>query len=154
MVVHKLLRVFAASLFVASCGRAAQQVELTPPRANRLQLYLAECDNRVQPAGAVCFRAKNQTDMTLTVWFSVEALYDGEWTEVATSTFADDPPKAARLVNLQPHAEQVLSWSPVAAQLARIAMSDFRIRANIKSPETVTAPIVTEAFRIALTAPR
>ena len=153
MVVHKIWRVFVTSLLVASCGRASPAAESAPPNAAEIQLTLIECAKGRQPVGTACFRARNRTNTTVTVSFSVEAFYDGEWTEVATSTVSDDPPKAARLVTLPPQSQRDFAWSPVAAQLPPIETTNFRIRANPRAKGAV-APIVTSGFRVDPTSPR
>jgi hypothetical protein len=153
MVVGKNLSIYVAAFLLASCGRASPVAESAPARSGELQLIIVDCNTQEKSAIAVCFQAKNLANSAMTVWFSVERLYEGEWTEVATSIFSDDPPKSTRLVDLRPHSVEEFSWSPPTTQFVPLANTEFRIRANLRTPKTTAEPVVTGVFSVPPVAP-
>jgi len=62
--------------------------------------------------------------------FGVEQRIDGEWREVVLSVFATDPTKAARLVQLDPHASVPIDWDP-AHDKAGAPIGEYRFRIDL-----------------------
>ena len=116
--------VMAAALMMG-CSSGAQSL---PRSADAVQfLGLKEF---YAPGERISFQAKSNASSPQQFTCGVEQRIDGEWREVVLSVFATDPTKAARLVQLDPHASVPIDWDP-AHDKAGAPIGEYRFRIDL-----------------------